>query len=449
MKISVHGAAREVTGSCYCVETADTRVLVDCGMFQGSAFTDAKNFRPFGFVPEDVDALIVTHAHLDHTGRIPKLVQDGFRGPIHMTPPTVDITRIVLEDASDIMQEQFEREYRPKLYEREDLEQALALMEGMDYSRWKTVGDIRFRFRDAGHIFGSAFVELEDADGTRVVFSGDIGNVDTPILRPTAQMGSADAVFIESTYGNRIHEGLGERAKAFEDIVLKTVKRKGALVIPAFAIERTQALLYDLDTFFDHRGMEPVDVYLDSPMAIRVTDIMKAYPEYYDREALNRVTQGDDFFDFPSLHVTFTRRDSKMINDAPFPKIIIAGSGMMHGGRIQHHLVRYLSKKNTTVFIVGFQASGTLGRKIYSGEKRVKIFGETVDVKADVISIGSFSAHGDQHKLINWLKSAKSLPKRVYCTHGEEEACAALATRITEKLRVPADVPRFEDMVTV
>ncbi len=449
MNVTVHGAAREVTGSCYCIETADTRVLVDCGMFQGSAFTDAKNFRPFGFEPEDIDALIITHAHLDHTGRIPKVVQDGFRGPIFMTPPTVDITRIVLEDASEIMQEQFEREYRPKLYEPEDLEQALTLIEALDYSHWKSVGDIRFRFRDAGHIFGSAFVELEDADGTRVVFSGDIGNVDTPILRPTAQIGSANAVFIESTYGNRIHEGLEERTNAFEDIVLKTIKRKGALVIPAFAIERTQALLYDLNTLFDIQGMEPVDTYLDSPMAIRVTDIMKAYPEYYDREALHHVTHGEDFFDFPRLHVTMSRRDSKMINDAPFPKIIIAGSGMMHGGRIQHHLVRYLSKKNSTVFIVGFQASGTLGRQIYSGEKRVKILGESVGVKANIVSIGSFSAHGDQHKLLNWLKGAKTLPKHVYCTHGEEDACAALATRVTEKLRIPAEVPRFEETITI
>jgi metallo-beta-lactamase family protein len=449
MKVTLYGAAREVTGSCYLVETAGTRVLVDCGMFQGSAYNDAKNFRAFGFDARSVDAVIVTHAHLDHTGRLPKLARDGFSGPIFMTRPTVDITRIILEDAEKIMQEEFEREGRPKLYERKDLERALALMRGMDYSRWKTVGDIRFRLRDAGHIFGSAFAELEERNGKRAVFSGDIGNVDTPILRPTAQMGRSEVVFIESTYGNRIHEKAEERKNAFRRIVEETVRKRGVLLIPAFAVERTQALLYDLNAFFEAGDMRPANVYIDSPMAIRVTEVMKSYPEYYDRDALARVVSGDDFFDFPGLHLTLTRSQSKAINDAKNPKIIIAGSGMMNGGRIKHHLIRYLGKKNAALFIVGYQVSGTLGRRLYEKEKRVRIFGQTVDVKAGVTSIGSFSAHGDQRKLLNWLKSARSLAKRVYCTHGEEDAAVALATRVTEKLNIPADVPRFEEEIRI
>lgn len=449
MKVTPNGAAREVTGSCYYVETKNLRFLVDCGMFQGSMYNDAKNFRNFSFDSSELDFVIVTHTHLDHVGRLPKLTNEGFSGPIYLTKPTVKLARIILEDADQIMEEQFEREFRPKLYEREDMELTVKLMKGMDYSKWKTVGDIRFRFRDAGHVFGSAFVEIEEKKGKRVVFSGDIGNVDTPIVRPTAQMGSSDAVFIESTYGNRIHEDAAERTKIFEQIIQRTIKRKGVLVIPAFAIERTQALLYDLHDFFENKKIKPIDVYIDTPMGIRVTEVMKEFPEYYDRDALKQVMRGDDFFDFPSLHLTMTRAQSKRINSARNPKIIIAGSGMMNGGRIQHHLVRYLGKRSSTLFIVGYQATGTLGRKLYSGEKRVKIFDETINVKANLVSVGSFSAHGDQHKLIDWLKSAQSLTKHVHCMHGEEDAAVALATRITEELKIKADVPRFEEEIRI
>lgn len=449
MKVTLHGAAREVTGSCYRVETKTTRVLIDCGMYQGSAFSDAKNFRPFGFDAADVDAVIVTHTHLDHIGRLPKLVGEGFKGPIYLTKPTAELARIVLEDASEIMQEQFEREFRPKLYEEEDLGKTFDLMRGMDYSRWKTIGDLKFRFRDAGHVFGSAFVEIEETGGARTVFSGDLGNVDTPILRPTAQIGTSDAVFIESTYGNRIHEELTSRKEHFLELVKETMRMKGVLLIPSFAIERTQDLLYHLHSFFEHHEIEPVDVYIDSPMAIRVTKVMKEYPEYYDREASKHVMHGEDFLDFPGLTQTMSRNESKMINDAPSPKVIIAGSGMMAGGRILHHLRRYLGRKSTTLFIVGHQAEGTLGRRLYSGEKHVRIHDDYINVKAKVVSVGSFSAHADQRKLLNWIRSAKTLPERVYCTHGEEDSCAALATRMTEALHIKAHAPRFEECITI
>jgi metallo-beta-lactamase family protein len=449
MNITSHGAAREVTGSCHRVETASTRLLIDCGMFQGSAFNDARNFRPFGFAAEDVDAVILTHAHLDHVGRLPKLIREGFKGPIYATPPTVEMVKIILEDAYEIMEEQFEKEYRPKLYEQEDLNKTLARLKSVDYSRWKTIGDLKFRFRDAGHIFGSAFVELEEQGGVRAVFSGDIGNIDTPILRPTAQIGSSDIVYIESTYGNRIHEDLSTRSALFEKIVLDTYRKRGVLLIPSFAVERTQAVLYDLNAMFEHHGMKEYDVYLDSPMAIKMTEVMQRYPQYYDQEAAKLITRGDDFLTFPKLHLSLTRSDSKTINDAPCPKIILAGSGMMNGGRITHHLLRYLSKKTTTLLIVGYQASGTLGRKLYMGEKQVYVNNESVHVNATVVSIGSFSAHGDQRKLVNWIKGAKTKPKKIFCTHGEGESCVALATTITSELGISADAPKFEEVVTV
>lgn len=449
MNITLYGAAREVTGSCYCVETKRTRLLVDCGMFQGSAYNDAKNFRQFGFDPKDVDAVAVTHAHLDHVGRLPKLVKQGFHGKIWLTAPTKRIANIVLEDAVEIMHDEFKREYRPLLYEKKDVTATEKLMKGIVYSKWVTVGDIRFRFRDAGHIFGSSFIELEERGGARAVFSGDLGNIDVPILRPTAQMDAADAVFIESTYGDRIHEDQKTRSAMIQKAVLNTVAKKGVLIIPSFAIERTQDLLYFLNELIESKRLPKVGVYLDSPMAIKVAAVMKEFPEYYDRDATKLLMKGDDFLKFPGLTLTTTVDESKAINDAPKPKIIIAGSGMMNGGRILHHLIRYLSDKSTTVLIIGYQAHGTLGRKLYSGEKHVNIFHERVEVRANVVSIGAMSAHADQHKLINWLREARALSKHVYCTHGEEAASSALATRIREELGIPADVPRFGETIHV
>lgn len=449
MQITSHGAAREVTGSCHRIETSSTRVLIDCGMFQGSAFNDARNFRPFGFDAKDVDAVILTHAHLDHIGRLPKLIKEGFSGKIYTTPPTAEMVRIILEDAYEIMAEQFEKEYRPKLYEQEDLTKTLSLLKTIEYSTWKEVGDIKFRFREAGHIFGSAFVELEERGGVRAVFSGDIGNVDTPILRPTAQIGSSDIVYIESTYGNRVHEDISTRSALFEKIVLDTYQKKGVLLIPAFAVERTQALLYDLNTMFEYHGMKEYDVYLDSPMAIKMTEVMQHYPKYYDKEAAKLIMHGDDFLTFPNLTLCKSRTDSKAINEVRPPKIIIAGSGMMNGGRITHHLLRYLSRKNTTLLIVGYQASGTLGRKLYMGEKSVRVNDEWIHVQANIITIGSFSAHGDQDKLVNWIRGAKSKPKQIFCVHGEDESCVALATKITSDLGIKTDAPKLEETVVI
>jgi len=447
MRVTVYGAAREVTGSCYLIETANTRLVLDCGLFQGSHFSESKNLRPFGFNAATVDAAIITHAHLDHVGRLPKLVREGFRGHAYCTRPTKVMARVILEDAYQIMVEGHQLDGKALLYEEPDLVRATRLMRGTDYSRWKTIGDIRFRFRDAGHIFGSAFVEIEERGGARVIFSGDIGNVDTPILRPTAQAFGADVMFIESTYGNRLHENPEDKDEMLRAALIHTAKRRGVLLIPAFAIERTQALLYTIHKWADEGSIPRIPVYLDSPLAIRMSDIVKAFPEYYDVEAKKLVMNGEDFFDFPSLEITMTREESKTINAAKPPKVIIAGSGMMNGGRIMHHLVRYLGKRGTTVFIVGFQAAGTLGRRLYTGDRHVEVLGEMIDVRAEILSCGGFSAHGDQRKLLNWIRSARSLPKHIYCTHGEEEVAAALATCVTEDLGIPADVPRLDEAI--
>ena len=447
MKISFYGAAREVTGSLYLVETGEARVLVDCGMYQGCNLCDVRNMTDFKFDPKKIDAVFLTHAHLDHSGRIPKLVKLGFRGKIYATAPTAKLAELVLRDAQHIMVDDYKREKTPILYSVEDVDRAIEQFEHVDYSREVTVGDLACRPRDAGHIFGSAFWELRQKNGPSAAFSGDVGNVGSKILKQTAQLSTVDALIIESTYGNRIHEDESTRETKLREILTRTVKEKGVLVIPAFAIERTQQILFELNHLVEKMLIPPIDVYLDSPMAIKATEIIKEYPQYYNKEARTLAASGDDLFDFPGLTLTKTRDDSKTINEAPRPKVIIAGAGMMNGGRIQHHLVRYLADKHATVLIVGYQAEGTLGRELHDGKRVVKVLQETVHVKATVTSIGAYSAHADQAKLVRWIEEAEALPKQIFVTHGEEGAAVALATRIKQHFDIDAVAPHPGDSI--
>ncbi len=401
------------------------------------------------FDASTIDALVITHAHLDHVGRIPKLVKEGFRGKIYATPPTVKLAKIVLEDAFKIMKSDFKRDFRPLLYQEEDIERAFSFFVPLDYSREIEVGDLKFRLRDAGHIFGSSFVEIWEKGGASVAFSGDVGNDGARVLRPTAQLAALDAIVIESTYGNRIHEDESTRSKKLKTVIQRTAKKDSVLLIPAFAIERTQQILYEMNHMVESGELKAMDTYLDSPMAIRATRVMKEYPQYYDKDALRRISTGDDLFDFPGLSLTETVSESKSINMARRPKIIISGSGMMTGGRIQHHLIRYLSHKDNTVLIIGFQAQGTLGRKIYRGDKVVNILGERVRVKAHVESIGAYSAHADQKKLLSWVQNAAGKPKKIFCNHGDEDAAIALAEKMKETLGIEATAPKYLDKVTI
>jgi len=449
MEISFHGATREVTGSCYLVESRRQRLVIDCGMFQGSAFADAKNFRDFAFDPKTIDAVAITHAHLDHVGRLPKLVKEGFRGKIYCTAPTARLAQLVLEDAEQVMEDDYRRQYRPKLYEREDVDQVTKQFTPVEYSKHVKLDGVSFRFRDAGHILGSSFIEIEEVGGPRIAFSGDLGNVPDPILKPTAQLAEQDVLIMESTYGDRVHEQLTTRGEELRRAIGDTVKRGGVLIIPAFAIERTQELLFELTKLIDSNQVPKVDVYLDSPLAIKASDIMVQYPQYYNQGTMERFKTGNDVFSFPELHRTLSRDESKSINEAPWPKVIIAGSGMMNGGRILHHLVRYLSDPKSTVLIIGYQAAGTLGRRLYTGEKNVDVLDQRINVRAKIASIGAYSAHADQKQLVNWIRTAEKLPGQIYCTHGEESASAALASRLSEELGVHADVPRFEQTLTI
>lgn len=447
MRLTFLGAAREVTGSCYMVETKRARVLVDCGMFQGCEFCEARNFEDIFTHAGTVDAVFITHAHLDHTGRLPRLIKGGFKGKIYATGPTIDLMKIVLEDAYHIMEGNHRRNARPMLYEEEDVAQVIKRCVPTEYSHSVRMGDLMVRFREAGHIFGSAFIEIREQGGAKLAFSGDLGHAHVPILRATAQLSEMDAVVMESTYGSRVHEDEGSRSEKLLELVAETVRQEGTLLIPAFAIERTQQLLYEMNELVEAGRLPKVNVYLDSPMAIRATRVIRSYPKYYDPEALRKVTNGDDLFEFKGLHLCETRDESKEINFVPPPKIIISGAGMMNGGRILHHLVRYLGNPKNTLLIIGYQAQGTLGRKLYSGEKMVEVLGERIQVRAAVKSIGAYSAHADQPTLLNWIRSASALPKHVFCTHGEEGTAIALAARITEELGIQAHAPRLGESV--
>ncbi|HTK03979.1 MAG TPA: MBL fold metallo-hydrolase, partial [Candidatus Eisenbacteria bacterium] len=391
MKITFHGAAREVTGSCTLVETPTTRVLVDCGLFQGNGNAYDRNMAPFPFEPSTIDAVILTHAHIDHIGRFPKLVKQGFSGRVFATHPTRLLARLMWQDAAHVMKDEARRHKRPGIYMPKDVGPAFDLLHGVPYDTTVRISDdFSFKFREAGHIFGSGFVEA-DVYGTRLVCSGDLGNDYVPILRPTARIVDGDVIVMESTYGDRVHENPKVRSERLKAAVLDCAKRKGTLLIPAFSLERAQEILYELNILVESKQVPALPTFLDSPLAIKALPIYHQFSEYYDQEAAELKSSGDDFFKFPGLEITKKPEESRSIIGVPSPKIVIAGSGMMHGGRIMHHLVDYLADPNTTVLVVGYQSAGTVGRAITEGAKTVRIDHQEVEVHAKIDIIGSYS----------------------------------------------------------
>ncbi|MBI4458344.1 MBL fold metallo-hydrolase [Candidatus Uhrbacteria bacterium] len=446
MKLTFCGAAGEVTGSCTLVETERTRVLIDCGMFQGGSSSYVRNLAEFPFDPKTIDAVILTHAHVDHTGRVPRLVAQGFSGRIFSTHPTRLFSRLMWEDTAHVMKDDARRYKRPPLYVMKDVGPTFELTHGVDYhTQVKISDDISFTLRDAGHIFGSAFVEMQ-VGGIKTVFSGDLGNDYVPILKPTERMIDGDVVVMESTYGDRVHEDPKTRIEKLKTAVKETIARKGTLMIPAFSLERTQEILYELNFLVENGSVPQVPIFLDSPLAIKALQIYHQFPEYYDREAKALADAGDDFFKFPGLRVTKNPEESREILEVPPPKVIIAGSGMMHGGRIMHHLVDYLNNKRNTVLVVGYQSAGTLGRAIFEGAKKVHIDHQEILVRAQVEAIGAYSAHADRLKLAKWVTSGLSKPSKVYLNHGEPHAAEYLADAIRTHHDLDAVVPRYGEI---
>lgn len=442
MKIHIFGAAKVVTGSCYLIETEKSKVLVDCGMFQGPKEITKLNYEPFRFNPKEVSDVILTHAHLDHSGLLPKLIRYGFNGKIWSTGATKDLTEVVLKDTVHIQYDDLrdinrvrEKHGLPplkELYFVEDVEKTINSFKTVPYDEMiRITDDISIRLRDAGHILGSASIEMfieENGKTKKVVFSGDIGQWNVPIIKDPTLIESADYVFIESTYGNRLHEDVPLREQLLLDAILTTFERNGKLIIPSFAIERTQELLYYFHRFLNQNKFPEEEVFVDSPLAIRAIEVFKKHTECYDKEALNEFKS---IFGFPNLRLVHSKNESKKLNDYEESAIIIAGSGMCTGGRVVHHLRHQLWKKENMVLFVGYQAEGTLGREILEGKEEVEILGENVKVNAEIRKIESFSAHADLRELVKWINGFKEKPNRVFITHGEEEAVNALKKQLT------------------
>ena len=447
MKLICYGAAREVTGSCHFVDTGKTRFLVDCGMFQGAWFTEEKNFNDFGFNPKELDFVILTHAHLDHCGRLPKLCKE-FTGPIYATEPTRDFSEVMLADSAHVILNEAKFHKHQPFYVEEDVAGVVEKFQTLKYHEAKKVSeDVTIEFFDAGHILGSAFVAVTVRQGRtskRMVFSGDLGNPPVPLLKNTEFIDGTDILIIESTYGGRIHEPVALRHDLLKDVFSRTVKRGGNLMVPSFAIERTQQLLFELNHLVEHKEVPEAPVYVDSPLAIKATRIYKKYAHLYDKQSRKFIEMGDDLFNFPRLHYTESVEDSKAILKDTRGKVIIAGSGMANGGRIRHHLKNYLSDPKSQLLIVGFQPEGTLGRQLYDGAESVTIDGKKVSVKAEVMAIGSYSAHADQPKLLNWVrKLTKPKPEKVFIVHGEYKSAAMLADGLKQELGLDSIIPEF------
>lgn len=441
MKLTFYGATEQVTGSCFLLETDGGNVLVDCGAVQGERMCSKTNLEDFPFDPKTIHAVVVTHAHFDHTGRLPQLVARGFAGKIYMTPPTKAVTGIVLEDSLNVMRDNAKKCGDAVPFTDNDLAMALSRMVGVTYhTAFQPVPGVTATLYDAGHILGSSFVAL-DVDGTRVVFSGDIGNDDVPILPDTDALDRADVVVCESTYGGKDHEPVALRSDALGAFVRTVIGRGGTVLIPAFSVERTQEILYELDLLRMADKIPDVPMYLDSPLAIRATALYHEYESYlqFDHPA----SKGGDFFSFPSLHCTLSQAESIAINNDRRPKIIIAGNGMMTGGRILHHMSRYLSDAKSGLLIVGFQAPFTMGRQIQEGAAHVSIRGEDVAVAATVHTIEAFSAHGDRNKLAAWLHPTHGNVPKVFLTHGENETKASFKTFLAERGITDVTIPKI------
>ena len=446
MQVTCHGAAGCVTGSCHLVETASARFLIDCGMFQGNKSLNRLNYEPLPFDPQSIDFVIVTHAHIDHCGLLPKLVKHGFHGIIYASPPTADLLPIMLADSASIQEKDTEHENkrrvrrgeaaREPLYTMEHAEAVNVLIHPIRYdTALQAADDVTFRLRDAGHIIGSAIIELfiknSDNREKKIVFSGDLGQTGVPIVEDPTNIWNADHVFIESTYGDRVHISSRSRKEELYDHIQATYRRGGKLMIPAFALERTQELLYTLSALKNERAdFPPMNIYLDSPLAIKITEVFEKHPDHYDEEARART---DEPFSFPGLICTPSVEESRKVNAMQEPAIIIAGSGMCTAGRIRHHLKHGVWDPKNTVLFVGYQAPGTLGRFLLDGAEEIRMMGLSLVVKANIAKIDGFSAHADRHGLTDWLTAFREKPKKVYIIHGEDDTRHTFSAHLQKK----------------
>lgn len=441
MRISFYGATREVTGSNILVEAAGKKILLDCGIFQGNKLVEERNFEPFAYNPREIDFVILGHAHLDHSGRLPKLVKDGFCGRIYATAPTKELTKLVLEDSQKLAQEEAKRENHEPLFSQKDIDQVLDLFEVIPYEETIQISDqIKLTLKNAGHILGSALTVIESED-KKLIYTSDLGNVPSQLLDPPSLISDATYVICEATYGGRTHEDPARREQKLAGIINETVAQNGVLMIPTFAIERTQELLHDIEHFCAVGNCEKPTFYLDSPLAAKVTRVFEKYPEYLSK-TLNRLHENEDFFGLERLTITQTVQQSEAIDESPNPKVIIAGSGMLSGGRIIFHAQKYLGDAKNTLLIVGYQPAGSLGRRLIEGDRLVKILGKTIKVMAKIESIRSYSAHADLPQLINWLGNIGGC-RNIFLVHGETDQMLTLSRAINNNLKIKTAIPQY------
>ena len=440
MRLSFFGACREVTGSNMLLETSSGKIVIECGFFQGERNSEDRNSSAFAFDPASCNSAIVGHAHLDHTGRLPKLVKEGFSGQIFATAPTKDLAELVLADAQKLMEEEAERNGHKPLYSKADVAKTINKFTTISYNERVEIGkNVYLTFLNAGHILGSAISVIE-AEGVKIAYTSDLGNKPALLLNPPEYVSSADYVICESTYGGRIHEDVTKRQQLLAEIINNTISQDGVLLIPSFAIERTQELLHDIDHFCTISGCQKPAFFLDSPLAEKVTGVFAKYPNFLSKK-LQTEHADNDFFGHEYVKFTQSIEESKGIEFAPDPKVIIAGSGMMNGGRILHHARRYLSSSKNSLLIIGYQAKGTLGRRLLDKEPQVVIFGKKIPVNAKIRAIGSYSAHADSPQILDWVSKVSNV-KKVFLVHGENDQSVILSKLIREKINIGVEIPQ-------
>jgi metallo-beta-lactamase family protein len=458
MKIKFMGAARTVTGSCYIVETNGHRFAIDCGMHQGNAEIEKRNWDVNIYEPDKIEFFIITHAHIDHSGLLPRLVHEGFRGPIYTTPPTVDLLKIMLLDSAHIQEMEAQWKSRKRLrygeenikplYTRKDAEATFPLFKAVSYDEiFEPLPGVKVNFKDAGHILGASLIEIRVEENNRpvkLVFSGDIGRPAQLLMEDPSVVDSADFLFLESTYGDRNHKNEDDSLNELAEAIAYSYGNREKVVIPAFAVERTQEMMYCLYLLAKDGRLPPdMPVYLDSPLAIQATEIFRRHTTYLDEETKALIKKGEDPLYLPQLHFTPTTEESMAINNLSGPAIVISASGMADAGRIKHHLRHNLWREGASVVFVGFQAQGTTGRKIVDGAQKVRLFGEEVAVKAKIFTINGFSAHAGQKQILEWLSHFKAKDMQVFLIHGEFSAQQTLAGLIKERFGFKVLIPEY------
>ena len=445
-KITFCGGTGSVTGANFLLEIDDKKILIDCGLTQGLELADDINWAPFSYDPKEIDILFITHSHIDHIGKIPKLIHEGFRGKIYSTKPTHALTGPMLLDTAGILSKNKQFNLN-EIYTEENINTAFLQWLSFNYHEKITITpDLEVSFKNAGHILGSAMVEFI-YKGKKILFTGDLGNSPSPLLPDTEKITDADYLIMESVYGDRNHESKNDRRSLLERVIEDNYKRKGTLIIPTFSLERSQELLFELNDLVTNNRIPIMPIFFDSPLAIRLTEIFKQFRDYFNETAQKVLSKDKYLFDFPGLHSTLQSEESKMINDTPNPKIVIAGSGMSSGGRIVHHEKHYLPDANNTILLTGYQSLGTLGRLIQEGVKKVHISGEDVNVRAHVAVILGYSGHKDGDGLLQFVENMQDKVKKVFVVMGEPKSAMFLVQRIRDNLGVDAIAPLKGDSV--